>query len=237
MPAGNAGTQLPGSLRMGNVRVAAAFSGNSLIYRMDDVNYVSDPNQAFIADPASMLGNEMATWLDRSRAFKSVTQPGSTQSARYVLEATVIELHGDFRPGKPPAAVVKVQFVLLDYSGTLPSVVYEGTIGRREPLERASPDILVRGYGTALSEILFAVRLRTRRAQDPLNAHHYDASRPPSTCRQGQFLAFIYTYTLVNGRPPAEADMMRFFRLTPPSAHQMVLTLAFHNLTLTGPLL
>ena len=154
MPARNAGTRLPGSLRMGNVRVAAAFSGNSLIYRMDDVNYVSDPNQAFIADPASMLGNEMATWLDRSRAFKSVTQPGSTQSARYVLEATVIELYGDFRPGKQPAAVVKIQFVLLDYSGTLPSVVYEGTIGRREPLERASPDILVRGYGTALSEIL-----------------------------------------------------------------------------------
>jgi cholesterol transport system auxiliary component len=154
MPAGNAGTQLPGSLRIGNVRVAAAFSGNSLIYRMDDVNYLSDPNQAFIADPASMLGNEMATWLDRSRAFKSVTQPGSTQSARYVLEATVIELYGDFRPGKQPAAVVKVQFVLLDYAGTLPSVVYEGTIGRREPLERASPDILVRGYDTALSEIL-----------------------------------------------------------------------------------
>ena len=113
-----------------------------------------------------MFGNEMATWLDRSRAFKSVTQPGSTQSARYVLEATVIELYGDFRPGKQPAAVVKVQFVLLDYSRTLPSVVYEGTIGRREPLERASPDILVRGYGTALSKILsqFVSELGARRS-------------------------------------------------------------------------
>ncbi len=52
-----------------------------------------------------------------------------------------------------------------------------------------------------------------------------DAPRPRFTPRQGQFLAFIYAYTLVNGRPPAEADMMRFFRLTPPSVHQMVLTL------------
>ena len=51
------------------------------------------------------------------------------------------------------------------------------------------------------------------------------ASRPPFTYKQGQFLAFIHAYTLVNGRPPAEADMMRFFRLTPPSVHQMVLTL------------
>lgn len=42
---------------------------------------------------------------------------------------------------------------------------------------------------------------------------------------QGQYLAFIRAYTLVNGRAPAEADMQRFFGVTPPSVHQMVLTL------------
>ena len=52
-----------------------------------------------------------------------------------------------------------------------------------------------------------------------------DDSRPVFTPRQGQYLAFIHAYTLVNGRPPAEADMMRFFRVTPPAVHQMVLTL------------
>ena len=52
-----------------------------------------------------------------------------------------------------------------------------------------------------------------------------NAPRQAFTARQGQFLAFIYSYTLVNGRPPAEADMMRFFRLTPPSVHQMILKL------------
>ena len=45
------------------------------------------------------------------------------------------------------------------------------------------------------------------------------------TPRQGQFLAFIYYYTKVNGRPPAEADMQRYFQVTPPSVHQMVVTL------------
>jgi repressor LexA len=45
------------------------------------------------------------------------------------------------------------------------------------------------------------------------------------TEKQGQYLAFIYYYTKVNGRPPAEADMQRYFRVTPPSVHQMVLTL------------
>jgi Mn-dependent DtxR family transcriptional regulator len=42
---------------------------------------------------------------------------------------------------------------------------------------------------------------------------------------KGQYLAFIYAYTRVVGRPPAEADMQRHFRVSPPSVHQMVLTL------------
>lgn len=52
------------------------------------------------------------------------------------------------------------------------------------------------------------------------------APQPPRfTDKQGQYLAFIYSYTVLNDRPPAEADMERFFRVTPPSVHQMVLEL------------
>ena len=45
------------------------------------------------------------------------------------------------------------------------------------------------------------------------------------TDTQGQYLAFIYAYTKVNRRPPAEADIQGFFSVTPPSVHSMVLTL------------
>ena len=87
-------------VRMGNVRVAAAFAGNALVYRTDDVTFTSDPYQAFIADPPAMLGNQMAAWLDRAGPFKAVTQPDSALSANYVLEVSVTELYGDFRPGR-----------------------------------------------------------------------------------------------------------------------------------------
>ena len=50
-------------------------------------------------------------------------------------------------------------------------------------------------------------------------------SSKPYTHMQGQYLAFIYWYTKLNRRPPAELDMQRYFRTTPPSVHQMVLTL------------
>jgi len=48
---------------------------------------------------------------------------------------------------------------------------------------------------------------------------------PEPTVRQGQFLAYIHAYGLLNGRAPAEADMQRFFQITAPSVHSMVLTL------------
>ena len=45
------------------------------------------------------------------------------------------------------------------------------------------------------------------------------------TPKQGQYLAFIYYYTKLNDRPPSEADMARYFKVTAPSVHQMVVTL------------
>ena len=46
------------------------------------------------------------------------------------------------------------------------------------------------------------------------------------TAKQGQYLGFIYYYTKIHGRAPAEADLQRFFRVTPPAVHQMIKTLA-----------
>lgn len=48
---------------------------------------------------------------------------------------------------------------------------------------------------------------------------------PELTDKQGQYLAFIYAYTKVNSQPPAEADIQRYFRVTPPTVHQMILKL------------
>jgi len=55
------------------------------------------------------------------------------------------------------------------------------------------------------------------------------------TEKQGRYLSFIHTYTLVNREPPAEADLARYFGITPPSAHQMVVTLEKRGLISREP--
>ena len=45
------------------------------------------------------------------------------------------------------------------------------------------------------------------------------------TEEKGYYLAFIHTYSYMFGQPPAETDIRRHFRVSPPSVRQMIVTL------------
>ena len=55
------------------------------------------------------------------------------------------------------------------------------------------------------------------------------------TDKQGQYLAFIYTYTKLNGQPPAEADMRAHLQVSPPVVHDMILMLEKKKLIARTP--
>jgi DNA-binding MarR family transcriptional regulator len=55
------------------------------------------------------------------------------------------------------------------------------------------------------------------------------------TEKQGQYMAFIYTYSHIFRRPPAETDMQRHFQVSPPSVHQMIVSLERRGLIRRQP--
>jgi hypothetical protein len=58
-----------------------------------------------------------------------------------------------------------------------------------------------------------------------------DPSIAPSfTEKQGQYLAFIYSYTKMHRQAPAETDLQRYFRVSPPAVHEMIKTLERNGL-------
>lgn len=61
------------------------------------------------------------------------------------------------------------------------------------------------------------------------------SSFPKFTDKQGQYLAFIYLYTKLNRQAPAEADIQKYFQVTPPSVHNMILTLEKNGLIRRQP--
>jgi DNA-binding MarR family transcriptional regulator len=62
-----------------------------------------------------------------------------------------------------------------------------------------------------------------------------DGRHPVFTTAQGQYLAFIYAYATIHRRSPAEADLRRFFGVTAPSVHRMVLALETRGLIRRTP--
>jgi DNA-binding MarR family transcriptional regulator len=66
---------------------------------------------------------------------------------------------------------------------------------------------------------------RRRGAETDIALAAQGAAQGSYTAKQGQYLAFIYYYTKIHGRSPSEADMQAYFRVSPPSVHQMVLSL------------
>ena len=48
---------------------------------------------------------------------------------------------------------------------------------------------------------------------------------PKFTAKQGQYLAFIHSYIKIHRQSPAETDLERYFRVSPPAIHDMIMTL------------
>lgn len=83
---------------------------------------------------------------------------------------------------------------------------------------------------------ILTVRLVERFGEDAFDvsidpAPKLDPSVAPTfTAKQGQYLAFIYNYTKINGYPPAHADLQYYFRVSPPAINDMIKTLERNGL-------
>jgi DNA-binding MarR family transcriptional regulator len=98
------------------------------------------------------------------------------------------------------------------------------------PLLQDIADFWIREIGVTEQELATPVRKGQAKAAVPparRAAKSATARRKKArfTHRQGQFLAFIHLYRKLHRQGPAELDMVRFFRVTPPAVHGMVVKL------------
>jgi len=54
-------------------------------------------------------------------------------------------------------------------------------------------------------------------------------SLPRYTPKEGQYLAYIYYYAKLHRQAPSELDMQKYFRVSPPAVHDMVVKLEKHD--------
>lgn len=137
--------------------VSPGSSGNQFIYRTSDVNYKSDFYNQFFRPPSNLLTEATTRYLGSSGLFEEVLTPGSQSDATYYLESNLVKLYGDYRA--QPKAVMEIQFFLLQYvasdtEGAASQIVFSKTYSAEVPISSASAGELMRGWNTALSDIL-----------------------------------------------------------------------------------
>lgn len=138
-----------------SLRVAAPFDRRSLVYRVDEYAFESDPYAEFFVPASEGLLTPIRSYLRQAGAFEAVVEPGSALKPNTLVEFSVLDLYGDFRKPEQGAAILRLRALLFDSPNGIPGkLVLEREYSRCIPLKARTPDALMAGWNEALAQIL-----------------------------------------------------------------------------------
>ncbi len=152
--AGEPGTRRDMVLKVRRLSVSDLYNTRELVYREPGGRVESDYYNMFFVTPGDMLTQELRTWLRETGLFSHIIEPGSMVVSGLTLEGVVNALYGDYTTDAP-AAVVEMQFFVVDESTAANDIVFSADYRRRVPIAEPDPAALVQAMTTGV-EAIFA---------------------------------------------------------------------------------
>jgi cholesterol transport system auxiliary component len=143
-----------GVLAVSDMRVSRRYEGQSFVYRVSDTRYESDFYNQFLIAPAALVTEEVRRALAQSQVFEDVIGSSTDLESAYKLQGVVNSLYGDFTDANAPRAVMEMQFFLTKKTPTGEAIVLVKRYMKSAAVSARSPDALVKGWDTALQDIL-----------------------------------------------------------------------------------
>lgn len=139
-------------LKIRRLSVSDLYNTRELVYREAGGRIDSDFYNMFFVTPGNMLTTELRKWLGASNLFAHIIEPGSMVVPGLTLEGVINSLYGDYSTDTP-AAVVEMQFFVVDESTPDNVIVFSRTYAQRIPLEQPDPQQLIQAMTKGVQTI------------------------------------------------------------------------------------
>ncbi len=145
------------ALAVRDFTIDPVYEGKGLVYRKGESEYESDFYNEFVIAPQILVSSQTRAWLSRSGMFGTVLEPGSLVGPTHILEGSVLVLHGDFRGGKQPQAVMEIRIFLIGGTRAQPEVVFTRDYRVSQQAQAPTAGALVAAFDRCLEQILSAL--------------------------------------------------------------------------------
>ncbi|QGY40793.1 hypothetical protein GM415_11880 [Pseudodesulfovibrio cashew] len=139
-------------LKVRRLSVSELYDTRELVYQMRDGRIESDFYNLFFVTPGNNLTAELRHWLAASGRFAHIVEPGSLVVPSLTLEGVVNALYGDYSSDSP-AAVVDMQFFVVDEATSGNEVIFSGNYHQRVPFAAPDPAQLVQAMTQGVQAI------------------------------------------------------------------------------------
>jgi len=151
-PGAAAGTNL---VALARVEVSPLFRSRTFTYRTGDDAYEQDPYACFLASPEHSVGEAIRAWMRHDGEFGRVLEPGDRLNPSIVVEASVLELSGDFRKSPEGQAAMTIHFLVYEMTPDGPGrILLDEECAHQTPMSKRTPAALMAGWDSDLREIM-----------------------------------------------------------------------------------
>lgn len=129
-------------LKVRRLSISNLYNTRELVYRGKQGRIESDFYNMFFVPPADMLTTELRKWLRGAKLFTHIIEPGSMVVPGLTLEGVINSLYGDYSLDTP-AAVVEMQFFVVDEASANNEIIFSSTYTERISMPESSATALV----------------------------------------------------------------------------------------------
>lgn len=142
---------LKGTLLVKELEMGAIYRNSAFVYRLDKSRYENDYYNGFVIPPRTIITEAIQEGLLKRGGFTTHDYPGPAQ---FRLSGKILALCGDYRPGRPPRAVLEIRIFMEKRENSRRWIIISKTYTQARQIPAKTPEHLIEGWNADLDALI-----------------------------------------------------------------------------------